>query len=618
MLCRRPEQAREMVLALQQAKAWPLVFSTFTLEPLGLSEEEQSAMDNLAAFDWLFLGSENGVQFFAHFLNVLGILAASLRNLKIGVVGGKTAKRWQKEFPAFPVHQRADNMQQLIDEVVRLEKGRKLTILNPTSRQSLQNIKVKIPVGVTLQRIPLYQTVKNSVLDPAELEFVRSGAYDAIYFSAPSAFDFFVELAGMEPLRKGAAICVAGKTTAGHIEEAGLAVDIVPEKPDAESVVRALESYFNGETQVSSEIKDMGGNHYMTDEKTTKIENDLFIKACFRQPVERTPVWMMRQAGRYLPEYQAVRAKYDFITMYKTPEAAAAVTLQPVDILGVDAAILFSDILVIPEAMGMELQFTEGKGPVFPDPIRKNEQVSGLRLVEPESDLKFVMDAIRLLRKELNGRVPLIGFSGAPWTLATYMVEGQGSKNFLEIKKWRFANPENLQLLLKKITDAVIAYLKAQTSAGAQALQLFDTWAGILDPQGFREFALPHVKRIIEEVRTPGIPVIYFAKGAGPWLDVLAECGADVLGIDWTMDIGAVRSAVGHRFALQGNLDPTALFSSPQVIRSEVKKILQKFGNGSGHIFNLGHGILPKTPVDNARAFIESVKEESRAFHREI
>ncbi|MEJ2637916.1 MAG: uroporphyrinogen decarboxylase, partial [Calditrichia bacterium] len=308
----------------------------------------------------------------------------------------------------------------------------------------------------------------------------------------------------------------------------------------------------------------------------------------------------------------------DFITMYKTPEAAAEVTLQPVDILGVDAAILFSDILVIPEAMGMELQFTEGKGPVFPDPIRKNEQVSGLRPVEPESDLKFVMDAIRLLRKELNGRVPLIGFSGAPWTLATYMVEGQGSKNFLEIKKWRFANPENLQLLLKKITDAVIAYLKAQTSAGAQALQLFDTWAGILDPEGFREFALPHVKRIIEEVRTPGIPVIYFAKGAGPWLDALAECDADVLGIDWTMDIGAVRSAVGHRFALQGNLDPTALFSSPGVIRSEVKKILQKFGNGSGHIFNLGHGILPKTPVDNARAFIKSVKEESRAFHREI
>ncbi len=346
------------------------------------------------------------------------------------------------------------------------------------------------------------------------------------------------------------------------------------------------------------------------------LKNDIFIKACFRQPTERAPVWMMRQAGRYLPEYQAVRAKYDFITMYKTPEAAAEVTLQPVDILGVDAAILFSDILVIPEAMGMELQFTEGKGPVFPAPIRKNEQLSALRPVDPERDLKFVTDAIGLLCRELDGRVPLIGFSGAPWTLATYMVEGQGSKNFLEIKKWRFANPDNLHSLLDKVTAAVISYLKAQTAAGAQALQIFDTWAGILDPEGFRQFALPYVKKIIETVRTPGIPIIYFAKGAGQWLDALADCGADVIGIDWTIDIGTARAALENRFALQGNLDPTALFSSPQIIRAEVKKILSNYGQRSGHIFNLGHGILPKTPVENARAFIDSVKEESKVFYQ--
>ncbi|GAB4374637.1 MAG: uroporphyrinogen decarboxylase [Calditrichia bacterium] len=347
-----------------------------------------------------------------------------------------------------------------------------------------------------------------------------------------------------------------------------------------------------------------------------EIQNSLFIRACYRQPVERTPVWMMRQAGRYLPQYRAVREKHDFITMYKTPELAAEVTLQPIDILEVDAAILFSDILVVPEAMGMELQFIEGKGPLFPRPIRSAEQVKELHSLDPRENLDFVLKAIRICREELAGRVPLIGFSGAPWTLATYMIEGQGSKNFQHIKTWRYGNPALLHELLDKIAVAVSRYLNAQIEAGAQAIQLFDTWAGILDGEGFREFVLPYVTRIIQEIRKPGVPVIYFAKGAGVWLDDLTECGADVLGLDWTMDMGFVRQRVGERFALQGNLDPVALLASPEVIRQEVRKILSKFGRGSGHIFNLGHGILPQVPPNHAQAFVQAVKEESVQFHQ--
>ncbi len=346
-----------------------------------------------------------------------------------------------------------------------------------------------------------------------------------------------------------------------------------------------------------------------------KLKNDLFIKACRRQPVERTPVWMMRQAGRYLPEYRAVRKKHDFITMYKTPELAAEVTVQPVELVGVDAAILFSDILVIPEAMGLELQFLEGKGPVFPAPVRSETQLDALKAVEGAEDLSFVMDAIRLCRRELDGSVPLIGFSGAPWTLATYMIEGQGSKNYANIKQWRFGNPMALHRLLEKVSDAVISYVKAQIAAGAQAIQLFDSWAGILDPAGFKEFAFAYSQKILSAVRDSGVPLIYFAKGAGIWLDTLLQSEADVLGLDWTLDIGDVRKKSGGKFALQGNLDPTVLLTNPEVIRQEVVGILEKYGSGSGHIFNLGHGILPAVPVENARAFVRAVKEESPRFH---
>jgi uroporphyrinogen decarboxylase len=347
-----------------------------------------------------------------------------------------------------------------------------------------------------------------------------------------------------------------------------------------------------------------------------KLKNDLFLRACKREPVERTPIWIMRQAGRYLPEYRAVREKADFLTMCKTPELAAEVTIQPIDIIGVDAAIIFSDILVIPEAMGLELEMHEGKGPVFHNPVRDESGAKALKIIEPEKDLKYVLDAVKLTKKELDGRVPLIGFSGSPWTLLTYMVEGKGSKNFAHVKKLIYNNPPLAHKILEQIADAVAEYLSAKIEAGVDAVQIFDTWGGILSQHDFQEFSLSYIEKVISKINKQNVPVIVFAKGVHFNLQSLAGCGADVLGLDWTMDIGAVRRAVGDKVALQGNLDPTVLFAEKEVIRSEVKRVLQSFGIGSGHIFNLGHGILPNIDPEKAKALVQFVKEESIVFHR--
>ncbi len=267
------------------------------------------------------------------------------------------------------------------------------------------------------------------------------------------------------------------------------------------------------------------------------LKNDLFLKACKRQPVERTPVWIMRQAGRYLPDYRAVREKYDFLTMCKTPELAAEVTIQPIDIIGVDAAIIFSDILVIPEAMGMHLEMYDGRGPVFPSPVRSPDDAAKLRNIDPYDDLSYVMDTIKLVKKELNGRVPVIGFSGSPWTLLTYMVEGQGSKSFSKVKKMVYDNPELAHQLLDKISDAVAAYLNAQIKSGVDAIQIFDTWGGILTPRDFLLFSLKYVSKVISNIERKGQPIIYFPKGVHYRTRTVGDCGADVIGLDWTMDI---------------------------------------------------------------------------------
>ncbi len=340
----------------------------------------------------------------------------------------------------------------------------------------------------------------------------------------------------------------------------------------------------------------------------------LFIKACRREHTERTPIWIMRQAGRYLPEYRAVREKYDFLTMCKTPELAAEVTLQPIDIFGFDASIIFSDILVIPEAMGMKLQMIESKGPTFDDPIRNSAQIEALDNSEIQHKLKYVYDAVKITKERLAGRAPLIGFSGAPWTLAAYMVEGKGSKNFEKIKSLIYNSPKDAHNLLDKLSIAIIDYLNGKVDAGCQAIQIFDTWGGILSPWDFEEFSLRYIRKIVDNIKQRGVPIIVFAKGVRN-IKTISEIDCDVIGIDWTFDIADAKKEINSAKALQGNLDPAVLFSNPDTIITEARKVLDRFGKGSGHIFNLGHGILPSTPVENVKALVDFIKNESNKYH---
>jgi uroporphyrinogen decarboxylase len=338
--------------------------------------------------------------------------------------------------------------------------------------------------------------------------------------------------------------------------------------------------------------------------------NDTFLKACRGEKVDYTPVWLMRQAGRYMKEYQEVRAKVDFLTLCKTPELAAKVSLQPIDILDVDAAILFSDILIPVEAMGMPLAFHDKKGPILGDPVRTKAGVDRLVIPDTEDSMPFVLETIRILRQEL--KVPLIGFSGAPWTLATYIIEGGSSKNFLHTKKMMYQNPGLFKALMEKITATVIEYLSAQIHAGAQAVQLFDSWAGILAPYDYEKIIFPHVKSAVKALKKFDVPVIYFVNDCAGLLKVVKKCGADVIGIDWRVDMAKAAKMLGKNHSIQGNLDPCVLFAPKEHIEDRVKDILFKAETARGHIFNLGHGILPETPVENAIAMVEAVHKYGR------
>lgn len=341
--------------------------------------------------------------------------------------------------------------------------------------------------------------------------------------------------------------------------------------------------------------------------------NDIFLRACRGEKVEYTPVWLMRQAGRYLPQYQAVRANIDFLALCKTPELAAEVTIQPVDILGVDAAILFSDILIPVEAMGMQLVFSDKDGPVLSDPIRNKSAVDRLIIPDTEVDMPFILESIKILREKLKNKVPLIGFSGAPFTLATYMIEGGGSRHFLQTKKMMFQNKRLFDYLMEKLTATLILYLSAQVKAGAQALQIFDTWAGMLSPIDYKNIALPYVKKIISELKREGLPVIYFVNNCAGILHEVKKSGADVVGIDWRIDIADAIKKLGKKVVVQGNLDPCALFLSEEDIEERVKDILWKGEVARGHVFNLGHGVLPETPVKNVIALVEAVHRLSHS-----
>ncbi len=354
----------------------------------------------------------------------------------------------------------------------------------------------------------------------------------------------------------------------------------------------------------------------------TPLQNDCFIRALLRQPVERTPVWMMRQAGRYLPEYRRVREQAgSFMNLCTNPELACEVTIQPLERFRLDAAILFSDILTIPDAMGLGLHFIEGEGPRFSHPVRTEEDIRRLAVPDPEERLRYVPDAVRLIQRELQGRVPLIGFSGSPWTLATYMVEGGSSRDFRKIKAMLYDRPDLVHELLGKLADAVAVYLNAQIAAGVNAVMVFDTWGGALTTTQYQAFSLHYARRVYGQLNLNSgvrqIPAILFTKGGGLWLESMAASGYDALGLDWQTPLGEARRRVGGTVALQGNLDPVALYASPEAIRAEVRQILADFGQGSGHVFNLGHGVHPDISPEHVGAMVEAVHEFSPAFHRQ-
>jgi uroporphyrinogen decarboxylase len=352
----------------------------------------------------------------------------------------------------------------------------------------------------------------------------------------------------------------------------------------------------------------------------TKLKNDTLLRALLRQPVEYTPIWLMRQAGRYLSEYNQTRARAgNFLALCKNPDYATEVTMQPLARFPLDAAILFSDILTIPDAMGLGLYFSEGEGPRFERPLREEGEIRDLTVPDPDTHLRYVMDAVSQIRRTLNNEVPLIGFSGSPFTLACYMVEGRGSSDFRQIKTMLYQRPELLHHILDINAQAVTTYLNAQIESGAQAVMIFDTWGGVLSHNAYPEFSLRYMQQIMAGLQRDHdgarIPRVVFTKGGGLWLEQIVDSGCDAIGLDWTIDIGEARRRVGEKVALQGNLDPSVLFASAEVITAEVEKILASFGSGTGHVFNLGHGISQFTPPESAAVLVNAVHTISRKYH---
>ena len=354
----------------------------------------------------------------------------------------------------------------------------------------------------------------------------------------------------------------------------------------------------------------------------SELKNDRYLRALLGQPVDKTPVWVMRQAGRYLPEYREIRAKAgDFMTLCSTPDLACEVTLQPLRRYDLDAAIIFSDILTIPDAMGLGLHFVPGEGPKFKNVIRSAADIAKLGVPDMEDNLRYVMDAIRVTRREIDGKVPLIGFSGSPWTLACYMVEGGSSKDFSKVKGMMFDAPEQMHALLVVLAKSVIAYLNAQIAAGAQSIMLFDTWGGALGQSNYQRFSLAYMQQIVAGLTRENdgrlVPVTLFTKGGGQWLEAMADTGVDGVGLDWTTDIGSARQRIGDKVTLQGNMDPCVLYASPDRVEQEVASVLASFGEGkTGHIFNLGHGIHPTVAPENMARLVDSVHRLSEHYHK--
>jgi len=337
------------------------------------------------------------------------------------------------------------------------------------------------------------------------------------------------------------------------------------------------------------------------------MSNDTFLKACRREPVSHTPVWLMRQAGRYMKEYRDLKEKHTFLEMCRTPELACEVTLQPIKAFDLDAAIIFADILLPLEGMGINLEFAKDMGPVISNPVRSAKDIENIRIIEPEEDVPYLLSAIKMVQGELNGKVPLIGFSGAPFTLASYIIEGGGSRNYVHAKGLMYREPKLWHILMDKITEIIKRYLAAQVKAGVQAVQIFDSWVGCLGPDEYKEFVLPYTKRVIDSVTD--VPVINFSTNTSSYLDTIRSAGGDVISVDWRIPLDKAWNIIGHDVAIQGNIDPVILFSSIPEIRKRVKEIIERAGGRPGHIFNLGHGIIVETPVDHVRALIDCVHE---------
>jgi len=353
----------------------------------------------------------------------------------------------------------------------------------------------------------------------------------------------------------------------------------------------------------------------------TRLKNDTFLRALLRQPTDYTPLWLMRQAGRYLPEYCETRRRAgSFLDLCKNKDLACEVTLQPLTRYDLDAAILFSDILTVPDAMGLGLYFAEGEGPRFERPLREEWEIRNLTAPDPNVELRYVMDAVSEIRRALDGSVPLIGFSGSPWTLACYMVEGQSSSDYRKVKTMAYARPDLMHHILSVTADAVVAYLNAQIEAGAQAVMVFDSWGGVLSEAAYEEFSLAYLRRVVQgltrERDGQRVPSIVFTKGGGLWIERIADIGCDAVGLDWTMDIGRARALVGDRVALQGNLDPNVLFAPPDVVAAEARRVLDAFGPHSGHVFNLGHGISQFTPPESVSVLVDTVHSYSRTLRQ--
>ncbi|MGI8469195.1 MAG: uroporphyrinogen decarboxylase [Pyrinomonadaceae bacterium] len=582
---------------------FPLI-ETKTIEDLS---EFQMRLLQLENYDGIFLTSRHAARILAENLREKNINFSG----KIYVLGKRGFDLLKNENLDLFFDETANTTREMLEKIPAkdLKNKRFLFLRGEKSLRVVPEFLAKIaPVDETI----VYETQKIAV-GIAKIKAIRekfeAGEIIAACFFSPSAAASFIEQFGAKILHQ-IKVATIGKTTAEFFETRNLKADFVSSKATAENFAFELIEYLqNGKWKMENKRQIL---HF----PFSIMKDSLFIRACKKQKTERTPVWIMRQAGRYLPEYRAIRQKYDFLTMCKTPELASEVTVQPIDIIKTDAAILFSDILVIPEAMGMRLEIIESKGPVFDEPIRSLEQIEKLQTENIVERLNYVLQAVKMTKEKLNNRVPLIGFSGSPWTLAAYMVEGCGSKNFEIIKSFIYNEPQAAHKLLRILADSVIEYLNAKIRAGCDAVQIFDTWASILSPTDFEEFSLSYIRYICENLETRGAPVIVFAKGISSYKN-LAQLECDVLGVDWTRSIGDVRAEIDGGKALQGNLDPTVLFAPKEKIRAETERVLQSYGRGAGHIFNLGHGITPKTPVENVKYFVECVKELSAKYHAE-